>query len=109
MAALETMLRFPNQELVGTSDGGLFVVTSLGGTNTADASGVTSTNTIIFNAGSGNDTFKGGAGNDAFVFNHVSDLTASDVINGGGGVDTLWLNAGGTVCRGSLCPECDQY
>src|SRR4051794_27138552 len=56
-----------SNQLVGSSDNGQFVVTSLGGNNTVDASGVTSTNTIVFNAGSGNDALKGGAANDSFV------------------------------------------
>jgi Ca2+-binding RTX toxin-like protein len=91
-----------SNQLVGGSDNGQFVVTSLGGDNTADASGVTSTNAIIFNAGSGTDTLKGGAGNDAFVFSTVSDLTSSDVVIGGAGVDTIWLNGAGTVAAGAF-------
>ena len=91
-----------SNQLVGTSGNGQFVVTSLGGNNTADASGVTSTNAIIFNAGTGIDTFKGGAGNDAFVLSAVANLTSSDVMTGGTGVDTIWLNGSGTVAAGAF-------
>jgi large repetitive protein len=91
-----------SNQLVGSSDNGQFVATSLGGNNTVDASGVTSTNAIIFNAGSGTDTLKGGAGNDAFVFSAVSDLTSSDIVSGGAGVDTIWLNGAGTVAAAAF-------
>ena len=91
-----------SNHLVGGSDNGQFVVTSLGGNNTVDASGVTSTNAIIFNAGSGIDTLKGGAADDAFLFSAVSDLTSADVVIGGAGIDTIWLNGAGTVTAGAF-------
>ena len=91
-----------SNQLVSTSGNSQFVVTSLGGNNTADASGVTNTNTIVFNAGSGVDTLRGGAGNDSFVFSAAADLAATDVVAGGGGVDTIWLNGAGTIAAGAF-------
>ena len=91
-----------SNQVVGSSGNGQFVVTSLGGTNAVDASGVTNTNSIIFNAGSGVDTFIGGAGNDAFLFSAAADLTSADRVTGGTGVDTIWLNGAGTVAAGAF-------
>jgi Ca2+-binding RTX toxin-like protein len=85
-------------QLVNSSDTGQFTATSLGsGTHVVDASGVSSTRTIIFYAGTGIDTLQGGAGNDSFVFTSADDLTAIDAVRGGTGVDSILFVNGGTV------------
>jgi len=49
-------------------------------------------------AGSGNDTLLGGSGNDTFLLGTY--LTAADQINGGDGVDVVYLTASNTYAAG---------
>ncbi|SFS10949.1 calcium-binding protein [Sphingomonas jatrophae] len=74
------------------------------GNDTVDASAVTDTTRgINAIAGAGNDSFRGGLGADTFRFN-AAELTAADVVSGGGGsaIDALQITAAGTVAASAL-------
>jgi VCBS repeat-containing protein len=84
-----------SNSLVAGSSVGYFAVVDGGGSDTVDATAITTT-PIVFFAGAGSDTFKGGGGNDA-VFIAPTNLTSADILQGGPGADNLYLNAAGTV------------
>jgi hypothetical protein len=86
--------------LVAGTGIGYFAVVDGGGSDTIDASAI-STKPVVFFATSGNDTFKGGHGNDAVAL-AATDLTSADTIQGGGGIDNLYLGSAGTVTSSSF-------
>lgn len=81
--------------MVSGSSIGYFAVVGGSGSNTIDASGITS-EPIAFFSGGGIDTFKGGGGNDAMVV-AAPDLNSTDTIHGGAGVDNLYFSTAGNV------------
>ena len=87
--------------LVASSDIGYFGVTVGSGVDTVDASGITNNIGVVFSAGSANETFKGGNGNNAFVF-APTQLAATDTVQGGSGIDNLYLTAAGTVAASAF-------
>ncbi|MBR0850306.1 cadherin-like domain-containing protein [Bradyrhizobium diazoefficiens] len=91
-----------SDSLVNSSGSGQFIVTATGGNNTVDASVLTSTRTVIFNASTGADTFKGHIGNDTVVFTNPSDLTSADTVTGGAGIDSIIFVNAGTVAASSF-------
>lgn len=67
-----------------------------------DGSDVTYTNRqIAIIAGTGNDTLIGGSGDDSVTFS-VAGLTAADIVNGGGGINTLRFTDAGTIGAAKL-------
>src|SRR3954470_1650115 len=82
------------QSAVQGSSLGYFVVSSAGGNNVVDGSGVSSQ--LVFNAGPGNDVFKGGSGNDTFQFS-PSRLDSNDIVQGGAGFDILFISSPGMM------------
>jgi hypothetical protein len=87
--------------LVGSSDNGVFAVADGDGNDVIDASGVTNGVSIAFLASGGGDTFRGGNGADGFVFK-ASDLTAADTVQGGAGIDNLFIATAGTLDASSF-------
>ena len=61
--------------------------------NTINASVLSAAHAVVINAGAGIDSLTGGAGNDLFVF--APSNLAGDTADGGGGNNTLELQAGG--------------
>jgi Ca2+-binding RTX toxin-like protein len=57
-------------------------------------------NDVVY-GGAGIDHFAGGAGNDIFVFS-AANLTASDMVTGGGGTNYLLMTTPGTVSAGGV-------
>ena len=55
----------------------------------------------VFIGSAGTDFFNGHAGNDTFRFS-IANLSASDVVKGGDGNDTLFLTSAGTVAAGEV-------
>src|SRR5262249_3470682 len=87
--------------LVADSSIGVFSVAALSGNNTVDASNVTNNVPVLMLAGTGNDTFHGGSGPDGFEFT-AANFNASDIGDGGGGSDALYLISGGTIAASAF-------
>ena len=74
------------------------IITVIGGSagNTVFAEAVAAGHRVGFVGGAGPDLVIGGKGNDTFRF-AAANLTATDTVRGGGGVDRLILTTGGTA------------
>ncbi|WP_131819302.1 Ig-like domain-containing protein [Sphingomonas jatrophae] len=89
---------------VAAANGATLTMFGSAGNDSVDASAVTDTTRgINAVAGAGNDSFRGGLGADTFRF-AAGDLTAADIVSGGGGsaVDALQITTAGTVAAAAL-------
>jgi len=83
--------------LVTTSDRGFFEIWDSTGNDSIDASAVGASGSVRFVVrGGGTDSFTGGAGGDE-IRTSIFNLNSTDLLNGGGGVDSLRFLTSGTV------------
>jgi hypothetical protein len=80
--------------LVAGTSIGYFAIADSDSNDTVDASAVGAMPIVFFSGGG--DSFSGGHGNDALVI-ASADLTATETIQAGAGIDNLYLTTSGTV------------
>lgn len=80
-----------NETTLNFSGTAALTVNAIGSTVTAINAAAATAAVVINAAGTGNLTFTGGTGNDNVKFG-AGELTASDVLDGGAGTDTLTIN-----------------
>jgi Ca2+-binding RTX toxin-like protein len=85
--------------VIGGDDGNIVSAVTLAATDQTTVVGGGGNDFMI--GGAGKDVFAGNAGSDTFEF-AVAALTASDVVKGGSGGDTLFLTSAGTVAAGGV-------
>ncbi len=102
-------LRLTTANFIGTTGTAITVIDgNAGDTVNAIALSLSDRTTVIGGSGNdvfissaGTDFFNGHAGNDIFRFS-IANLSASDVVKGGDGNDTLFLTSAGTVAAGGV-------
>src|SRR6185295_1846800 len=85
-------------------DAGLLQIAGNTGSDSVDASGVTTASyALLLDTGSGNDSLLGGAESDTFQLG-IGDLTVFDAFNGGTGaaLDALKFTSSGTLAPGAF-------